>query len=407
MSLLPDHDLSDSLSFNAFVTDPDSLEQVQAAAQMQGFDGGVVAMAGLDDAANMLENEKTPDILLVDIDDVEDPVAGLGQVADVCDPGTSVVVIGSVNDLRLYQTLKDEGVDEYLLKPVTAAALSQAFEKIRQVPEEAAPAQTEPQQAGGSEIIAVIGSRGGVGATSVAASLAWTLANKQGRKTALVDLDPLFGGVCLTLDLEPGPGLAEALADHERIDTLFLERAMMRHGDNLAVLAGENVLHDAPVMDYHAVAHLLDELRRNFDCIIIDFPRSALVQLPQAGSLFDKVLLVTDLSLHSLRDCMRLSGHFSDDVGADAVMFVGNDPRPDTKAETAQKDFEKAAGKELAALFPHDAKAALEAGQHGKAIAEVAKGATAHAIGDFVALLTGKAEKKTAWQKLKTLSFGL
>src|SRR5205085_6436501 len=104
-------------------------------------------------------------------------------------------------------------------------------------------------------------SRGGVGATTAAVSCAWLMATEQRERVALVDLDLHFGTVALKLDLDPGSGLCEALEQPSRIDSLFIERAMVKVTDNLRVLAAEASA--TQHLDAGAVDMLLHELRRN------------------------------------------------------------------------------------------------------------------------------------------------
>ncbi|MDV7396632.1 P-loop NTPase, partial [Arthrospira platensis SPKY1] len=98
-------------------------------------------------------------------------------------------------------------------------------------------------------MVAVIGARGGVGATTVAVNCAWLLAHDLELKTALIDLDLYFGSCALALDVEPGKGFREALENPERIDGLFLERAMVRVSDKLFLLAAEDDLETASGFD--------------------------------------------------------------------------------------------------------------------------------------------------------------
>src|SRR3546814_12142741 len=94
---------------------------------------------------------------------------------------------------------------------------------------------------------AVIGVRGGVGGSTVASSLAWLLAEKEHRSTALLDLDVHFGTGAMAFDLEPGRGLTDELENPSRIDGLFIERAMVRATERLAVPSAEAPMHQ-PLM---------------------------------------------------------------------------------------------------------------------------------------------------------------
>ena len=124
-------------------------------------------------------------------------------------------------------------------------------------------------------MIVFVGSRGGVGTTTTAVSCAWLLAEERGERIALVDLDLHFGTIALKLDTDPGSGLCEALEQPSRIDSLFIERAMVKVTDNLRVLAAEASAAQHLIVDAGAVDMLLYELRRKFARIVVDLPRGA------------------------------------------------------------------------------------------------------------------------------------
>ena len=112
---------------------------------------------------------------------------------------------------------------------------------------------------------AVIGVRGGVGASTLATSLAWLLGDKGGRSTALLDLDVHFGTGALALDLEPGRGLTDAIENPSRIDGLFIERAMVRANDKLCVLSAEAPINQPLMTDGSAFFQLQEEIRHAFE----------------------------------------------------------------------------------------------------------------------------------------------
>ena len=102
-----------------------------------------------------------------------------------------------------------------------------------------APKHHDPQATKRHISTAVIGTRGGVGASTLATSLAWLFSADDKMPTALLDLDVHFGTGALALDLEPGRGLTDAIENPGRIDGLFIERAMIRANDHLAILSAE------------------------------------------------------------------------------------------------------------------------------------------------------------------------
>src|SRR5271155_99988 len=80
---------------------------------------------GVDDAIVELASRPSPRLLIVDVHGVEDPVARIRDLANVCDPTTGVVVVGELNDIRFYRNLKAAGIVEYYFKPLVRTLIMQ------------------------------------------------------------------------------------------------------------------------------------------------------------------------------------------------------------------------------------------------------------------------------------------
>jgi pilus assembly protein CpaE len=156
------------------------------------------------------------------------------------------------------------------------------------------------------QMTAVIGARGGVGASTIALNLAWHFGVLARRHTVLLDPDVHMGISTFLLDLSPGPGLRLALETPERIDALLAERMAVPAADRLHVLAGQEPLENELRTADGAADLLLGALRRRYSFIVADVPfRSA----PLYRELFkaaDQRVLVMEPSLASVRDVMRL-----------------------------------------------------------------------------------------------------
>ncbi|NJO67693.1 MAG: MinD/ParA family protein [Rhodospirillales bacterium] len=210
----------------AFVADDLSAAAIEQAVAELGLGAALIVRGSIDDAAKRLSKMPTPKALIIDVGNASDPINRLTDLADVCDEGTAVIVIGETNDIALYRRLLTLGVRDYVVKPLSTDDIKQAISRTSQSGEE-----IDPKVANRGRLIGVVGARGGVGATSMAVNVAWLLANEQKRRTALVDLDIFFGNCGLALDLDVGRGFREALENPSRIDALFIERAMARDGE--------------------------------------------------------------------------------------------------------------------------------------------------------------------------------
>ena len=177
--------------------------------------------------------QRSPDLLIVDLSGIDLPIGAMESLSQVCEPSVTVVAIGDRNDVALYRNLRALGVAEYLFKPLPADQVEAMFGRAMGA---AASGQATGRQ---GKLIAVTGARGGVGTTTVAVNLASYLADIGRRRIALVDLDLHTGTVALHLNLKPGRGLREAIESPDRVDGLFLERAMQPASDRLDVLAAE------------------------------------------------------------------------------------------------------------------------------------------------------------------------
>ena len=188
-----------------------------------------------------------------------------------------MIASGQVNDVRLYRDLVASGIHDYLLKPFTVDQLRDTFAHAQSI---LSGPRGEAQADKPHVMAAVIGVRGGVGASTIATSLAWLLGEKAHRSTALLDLDVHFGTGALALDLEPGRGLTDAIENPSRIDGLFIERAMVRANERLSVLSAEAPIHQPLITDGTAFFQLQEEMRNAFESTVLDLPRHMLIQYP-------------------------------------------------------------------------------------------------------------------------------
>jgi pilus assembly protein CpaE len=290
-----------------------------------------------------------------------------------------------------------EVCDDYLVKPVSAEAMTAALNRKFHGP------QGEPAPKMG-RLIAVVGARGGVGATTVATNLAWTLAHEHSMRVALVDLDLFFGSCGLAFDLELGRGFREALENPARIDSLFIERAMVREGENLFVLSTEEALDGAFSFDPSALTSLIESLRRDFQCVIFDFPRFAARRQAHVLTPPSAIIIVSDASLAGMRDTMRLSALLKKTAANADITVVMNRVGASRTGELGRSEFEKGAETKVDQIIPIDVKAFAASVASGKPVVKVAGRAKATAALRALArrFAGGRAKKGTlpTWRRL-------
>ena len=359
--------------FTAFVCDEETAEMLRPIAVEHGWSPEKVNKGGLRNAVQTLSVSASPSILFVDLSESGDPLNDINALAEVCEPGTVVIAAGQVNDVRLYRDLVASGIQDYLLKPFTADQVRDAFANAQMTI--SGPRVNEATTEKPNVMAAVIGVRGGVGASTIATSLAWLMGDKGGRNTALLDLDVHFGTGALALDLEPGRGLTDAIENPSRIDGLFIERAMVRASEKLCILSAEAPINQPLITDGAAFMQLQDEIRHAFEGTVIDLPRPMLVQYPHLLNEVHAVVLVVDFTLAATRDTIRILSWLKANASQCRVIIVANRAQAPGLLEVSRKDFEQSIERKVDVVVPFDAKSASQAAKLGQPMSKTVKGA--------------------------------
>lgn len=358
-------------SFAAYLCDDDTADIVRPVVADMGWLVDKVHKGGLRNAVQSLSITASPSILLVDLSESSDPINDINGLAEVCEPGTVVIAMGQVNDVRLFRDLVASGIHDYLLKPVFPEQVRDVFMHAQAMLN--APRLAEAPDRTRHSVTAVIGTRGGAGASTVATSLAWLIGHSAKRSAALLDLDVHFGTGALQLDLEPGRGLIDAIDNPARIDGLFIERAMVRANDNLAILSAEAPVNQPLLSDGGTFFMLREEINAAFETTVIDLPRHMMITYPHMLQDVDSVVLVTELTLASARDTIRLLASFKTTCPGAKVIIVANKVSA-ANLEISRKDFEATIERPVDVLIPEDARLAVKSAKLGKCMADAARG---------------------------------
>ncbi|HEY6334619.1 MAG TPA: AAA family ATPase [Alphaproteobacteria bacterium] len=386
---------ADTAPLAAFVGD-DATRAALAGALGADWPATSVVLGGVEQAIAHLGEDPSARYLVVDLSGSEDPMSELDRLAEVCAPGTALIVLGELNDVGLYRTLRSAGVADYLVKPVTSEMLSAALNTVRRR-NAAAAAEPEKAPAQSCDVIAVVGARGGAGATTVVTNLGWLFATVEQKRTMIVDFDLHNGAAALALDVEPSRGLCEVLENPDRIDGLFVSSAASNLGNNLFLLCSEEAF-DIPTMARPGAVELLaKELRHDFSRVVLDLPRSNIELMRQGMGEANTILIVTDFSLVGLRDVSRLKAFAKANAPMAKVLIVANRVGSAKKGELPKAEVEKAIGATLAAAVPEDSTAVARAINGGKALSVAAPSSKATAALKTLALALGKSKdsKKT------------
>lgn len=366
----------------AFAADAATRGVMSAAFAERNWPASAVMEGGATAALRLPALDRPLDVAIVDISDSANPPADIAALA-ASGLAARLIAVGATNDVTLFRDLLSAGAADYLVKPVSRAALLGAV-SLATAP--AAPAIGE------ARTVAVIGARGGVGTTTVAVNLAWLLGGEMRKRVALVDLDLQFGSVALALNLQPGRGLREAMERPSRIDSLFLERALEKAGDRVHILAAEEALTEDVQCDPGAPAVLLHELRDRVDAVVMDLPRHCGLVERQALAEAQHVVVVTEQSLGGVRDTLRLLALVQDCAPGALVHIAARDGGRTARLPMA--DFVRALGRKPDLVLPHDPKG-VQAAMLGKPVVALApKGPSARVLRPLAAALAGTAPKR-------------
>ena len=358
--------------FVAYVCDETTADVLRGVVSELGWSPEKVNKGGLRNAVQSLSVSASPQVLFVDLSESGDPLNDINALAEVCEPGTVVIAAGQVNDVRLYRDLTASGIQDYLLKPLNPDMLRETFAQAQAILN--APKHSDAQPDRPHCATAIIGTRGGAGASTIATSVSWLMSEKGGRTTALLDLDVHFGTGALALDLEPGRGLTDAIENPSRIDGLFIERAMVKASERLAVLSAEAPINSPMMTDGAAFYQLQEEMRAAFECTVVDMPRAMLIQHPHLISDVQTAVVVTELTLAAARDTIRILSWLKSNAPQTQVMVVANRVSASSQLEITRKDFEGSIERKIDFVVPYDLKLAAQAAKLGKPMAEAGKG---------------------------------
>jgi pilus assembly protein CpaE len=287
-------------------------------------------------AAESLAKESSPKLLILDVSGIEDPLFELRAIADVCDPSVAVIAIGDRNDIGFYREMKNAGISDYFTFPIQRDLLASAC-KAMLFPD----GFTGDRRTG--ELVYVLGVRGGVGATSIATSLAWSLAENKRRHTVLVDLGLQTGDAALQLDAVPNHALCDALGHPERVDKLLLERGLKHITNRLSLFASLEPLDSEAIISEESFLWLLSKLLPSYRLTIVEVPAGVAMKMIWALKIPSTCLLISNASLAGARDLARWSEMIGPDTPERHTLHIVNHVAPHGGLKDA--DFARASGR--------------------------------------------------------------
>lgn len=348
----------------AFIVDEPTQAAVRAAL-VSNWPTATINEGGFFAALETLQHEPSSSLMLVDVSDAENPVEAGRALLAACDMSSRLVLIGVHNDINVYRELQRAGVADYLVKPIDPQRLVDAIEGATRVTTHASPDSHK------INVVAVVGARGGVGASTIAVNTAWMIAHELGKTVTLLDLDLQFGTVALSLDLEPSNGLREAFENPDRVDGLFIASAMTHESERLYVMSAEEPLEDECVLNPSAFDLLLDALPGEFDLVVVDLPNRLAAQQRRLLALCHSVVIVTDMSVPGMRDTARLAQLVRDAAPEAQISVVVNRTGANKSAELPKAEFVRGIEMPVKHFVPFDPKVVGQAINSGKPLAAI------------------------------------
>ena len=379
------------VSIQAFCETVETAAAVQAAGEdrRMGKAHVKIQMGGVSTAVEAYRSSPTPNVILIESGNHSDEIlTGLDHLAEVCDSGTRVVVIGRVNDVTLYRELTRRGVSEYLIAPVGTIDIVRAVCGLFSSPD------AKPV----GRIIAVVGAKGGVGSSTVAHNVGWAIARDLLLDSVVTDLDLAFGTAGLDYNQDPPQGIADAVFSPDRVDSAFVDRLLSKCTDHLSLLAAPATLERVYDFGADAFDSILDSLRGTIPCVVLDVPHMWSGWTKRLLVSADDILVVAGPDLANLRNAKNLvdllrAARPNDHGPYYCLNQVGVPKRP----EITPADFAKALEDQPLAVIPFEPQIFGPAANNGQMIAEVSKGhKTAEMFRQLAQVLTGRAEAKRA-----------
>lgn len=373
------------VTIHAFAEAPDTLAVMDAVIGDRRFAKAHVSVleGGIKAAARHYMQVPTPNLILV-----EDTSPGaqifehLNALAEVCDPGTKVIVIGRENDVGFYRDLMRRGINEYLVGPLSPVQVMEAITTL----------YIDPSAPPVGRVFAFAAARGGAGSSTVAHNIAWCVAEEMREEVTIVDFDLPFGTTGLDFNQESSQGVADALATPERLDETLLERLLVKCTDHLNLFMAPGTLDRDLELDPSACDRVVEVLRQSVPCVILDLPH---LWAPWTRHLLyaaDELVVTATPDLASLRNAKNIidlaKAARPNDVAPRLVLNqVGVARRP----EIPVRDFAEAVGIEPALVVHFEPQIFGTAANNGQMIPELAQHSRiAEGFRGLAHLLTGR-----------------
>jgi pilus assembly protein CpaE len=346
-----------------------------------------VHMGGIGTAIDFYHSAQTPNLIIVESrDEPKQLIAELGKLSEVCDPSSKVVVVGHYNDVWLYRELIRFGISEYVVAPISMADIVSVISSIFVDP------QAEPL----GKSIAFIGAKGGVGSSTVAHNVAWSMSTLFNSEVLVADLDLAFGTANINFDQDPAQGIAEAVFSPERIDETYLDRLLAQCAERLSLLAAPSMLDRTYDFDAEAFTQIIEVAQRSTPLLVLDVPHVWNGWTKNVLTQADEVVITATPELANLRNTKNLVDTLKKLRPNDGPpKLVINQAGVPKRPEISAADFAEPLDVTPMAVIPFDPALFGNSANNGRMLGEMdAQHAIVKTINEMAHVLTGRSEIK-------------
>ena len=356
-----------------------------------------VQMGGARAANSFYQTAPTPNLIIIEsLSDRDAMLGDLDQLADSCDAGTKVLVIGTVNDVVLYRSLMQRGVSEYMVAPLQPYQVIDSIGNLYEDPD------AEPV----GEVIAFIGAKGGSGSSTVCHNTAWAMSKITSTDVVITDFDLPFGTAGLDFDQDPVQGIADALTAPERLDEVLLDRLLTKCSENLSLFAAPSTLDHVYDLSEQQCSTVMDVVRSNLPYAFMDIPHMWTGWSRQMLIHADDIVITATPDLASLRNTKNLIDLIKKERhNDDPPHIVLNQVNVPKRPEISISDFNKSLDTDVEAVIEFNPQLFGTAANNGQMIQEFEpRSKPAEQFNDLalgIAHISGdKAESGSAFAKL-------
>lgn len=381
------------ISIQAFCDDLNVADAVQHSAEDRRLAKAHVSVhaGGIAAAIAHYMDSPTPNLIIIDSGHAGSQLLSeLDQLAESCDPGTKVIVIGRHNDVMLYRELLKRGVAEYLVAPTNPIELMESISNLYNNPE------TDPV----GQVFAFIGAKGGVGSSTICHNVAWTMSEALETDVTIADMDLAFGTTGLDFNQDPVQGIVEALSAPERLDDQLLDRLLTKCSERLSIFAAPVVLDRDFDFSADACETVIDVARQNVPFVAIDLPHSWSPWTKRLLLQADEIVITATPDLANLRNAKNivdlLKTSRRNDQHPHLILNMANQPK---RQEISVKEFEQALDLKVLAVVDYDSETFSQAANNGQMVEELyAKSKAVEKFHDVATKLTRRKDTKAEKQ---------